>query len=276
MVGTQNYGANQMQFSQPTILGRTGLTVGRLGISSSFGARAADFEEAFERGCNYFTWGTFIKGHSGAGRTAIRNVVAKGRRDDLVVGMLTYAHNAWLSEHFLVKGLKAANLEYTDVLLLGYFSKPPPQKVIDGALKLKEKGLVRFLGITSHNRKLFPDLEKEGLFDVFHIRYNASHRGAETETFPHLTGDGRPGVVSFTATDWQRLLKPKKMPPGESPLTAADCYRFALSHPTVDVCMMGARNAEQMRENLAMLEQGPLTEEEMARVQIIGRHVYGK
>jgi aryl-alcohol dehydrogenase-like predicted oxidoreductase len=265
-----------MGFAEKRILGRTGLKVGRLGISSSFGAPAAAFEEAFERGCNYFNWGTFIKGRSGAMRSALRNLCARGKREELVVGMLTYAHIAWLTEHFFVKGLKAAGLDYADVLLLGWFPRRPPQKVIDGALKLKARGLVRFIGLTSHNRKLFPELAREGLFDIFHIRYNAVHRGAETETFPFFGGPAqeRPGVVSFTATDWGKLLKAKKMPSGEAPLGAGDCYRFALSHPTVDVCMMGARSLEQMRENLAVLEQGPLNETEMARVRRIGKHVY--
>jgi aryl-alcohol dehydrogenase-like predicted oxidoreductase len=265
-----------MSFLNPATLGRTKLKVGRLGISSSFGAPAAAYEAAFERGCNYFTWGTFIRGRSGPMRSAIRNITAAGRRDDLVVGMLTYAHHAWLTENFFVKGLKDAGLEYADVLLLGWFPKRPPQKVIDGALKLKQKGLVRFIGLTSHNRKLFPELAKEGLFDVFHIRYNAAHRGAETETFPHLIDDERPGVVGFTATDWRKLIGKRKLPPGERPLTAAECYRFVLSHPAVDVCMMGAKNIDQMRENLAVLEQGPLTEAEMERVRRIGKLVYGK
>ncbi|NIM10988.1 MAG: hypothetical protein GTO45_03290 [Candidatus Aminicenantes bacterium] len=53
-----------MNFKEKITLGRTGLKTGRLGISSSFGAPAQAFEEAFEKGCNYFTWGTFIKGRS--------------------------------------------------------------------------------------------------------------------------------------------------------------------------------------------------------------------
>ncbi len=263
-----------MTFTPKTILGRSGLEVGRLGISSSFGAPSAAYEEAFESGCNYFAWGTFVRGRSKAMGSAIRSITKAGKRDRLVVAMLTYAHNRWLSEHFFTKGLNAAHLDYADVLVLGYFPKRPSRNVIDGALALKEKGLVRSIGLTSHNRKLFAQLAGEDLFDLFHVRYNAVHRGAETETFPQLDIPNRPGIVSFTATDWRKLLNPRKMPPGTPALSAAECYRFVLSHRAVDVCMMGAKNVEQMRENLKVLEQGPLTEEEMDRVTRIGKHVY--
>lgn len=257
-------------FSQPVTLGRTGLKVGRLGIASSFGASAAAYEEAFERGCNYFSWGNFLRGRSAAMKTAISNIIKSGRRDDLVLGMVSYAHNARLTEFFLKKGLAAAGVAYADVLILGYYPKRPPRKVIDGALNLKEKGFVRFIGLTSHNRHLFPELSRDESFDVFHVRYNAVHRGAETETFPFLTGENRPGVVTFTATSWQQLLKPRKMPPGEHPPGAVDCYRFVLSHPGVDIGMMGARNIDQMRENLATLDAGPMTEQELAQMRKIG------
>jgi len=70
-----------MDFSQKITLGRTGLQVGRLGISSSYGAKANVFEEAYERGCNYLTWGTFIKGDSSEMKKAIRNLIARGQRD---------------------------------------------------------------------------------------------------------------------------------------------------------------------------------------------------
>jgi hypothetical protein len=217
-IGIQK-GRTQMNFNQKCTLGRTGLRVGRLGISSSFGAPAAAFEEAFERGCNYFNWGTFIKGRSGALRTALRNLCARGKRDELVVGMLTYAHIAWLTEHFFVKGLKAAGLDYADVLLLGWFPKRPPQKIIDGAFKLKARGLVRFIGLTSHNRKLFPELAEEGLFDLFHVRYNAVHRGAETETFPFLGGPPRSGPASSVSPPptGASCSNQKRCPPAKRP-----------------------------------------------------------
>ena len=177
----------------------------------------------------------------------------------------------------LRRGLKSAGLDHADVLILGYFSRKPSRRLIDGALKMKEKGLVRFLGLSSHNRKLLGTLAAEGEFDVLHLRYNAAHRGAETEIFPSRrkeTGK-RPGTVVFTATRWGQLLKAKKMPPGEKPPTAADCYRFVLSHPAVDVCMSGAKTVDEMRENLAVLDSGPMTEAELERMRRIGDFVHG-
>ena len=264
-----------MNFHEPAVLGRTGLKVGRLGVASGYGAPAAAVEEAFERGCNYFTWGTVIKGYSEPMRQALKNIVAKGQRDRLVLAAFSYAHDNFLTERLLARGLKSAGLDYADVLILGYFSRRPPLRLIDGALRMKEKGLIRFIGLSSHNRKLLGELARNGEFDVMHLRYNAAHRGAETEIFPFLGEERRPGIVSFTATRWGKLLNPKKMPPGEKPPTAADCYRFVLSHPAVDVCVSGAKTVEQMRENLAGLDAGPMSDAELARMRRIGDHIHG-
>ncbi|HTY61340.1 MAG TPA: hypothetical protein VMG30_03690 [Acidobacteriota bacterium] len=265
-----------MTFDEKVVLGKTGLKVGRLGVASGYWAPAKAIEEAFERGCNYMTWGTFIKGYSPHMRDALRSIRAKGQRDRLVLAIFSYAHQSFLTEHFLAKGLKAAGLDYADALILGYFNRRPSQRIIDGAVRLKEKGLVRFLGISSHKRLLFPKLRGDEVFDIYHLRYNAVNRGAEIEIFPSLPEGRKPGIVNFTATAWGKLLNPEKMPPGENALTAAECYRFVLSHPAVDVCMTGARTEDQMKQNLRILEQGPMTEDELMRVRRIGDHLYGR
>jgi predicted aldo/keto reductase-like oxidoreductase len=175
-----------MTFNEPVVLGRTGLKVGRLGIASGYGAPAAVIEEAFERGANYFTWGTVIKGYRPQMREALKNIVAKGERDKLVLAAFSYAHNNYFTEKMLRRGLKSAGLDRADVLILGYFSGKVPRRLVDGALRMKEKGLVRFIGISSHNRKLLGKLAQSGEFDVLHLRYNAAHPGAEQDIFPFL------------------------------------------------------------------------------------------
>ncbi len=263
-----------MDFNKKVNLGRTGLSVGRLGISSSYGAEASVFEEAFDYGCNYFTWGTFIKGDSREMKKAIRNLVANGKRDDLVISVFSYAHESFLTRFFLKKRLKALGIDYIDVLLLGYFPKVPSKRILEGARKLKEDGMVRFLGISGHNRKMFPNVKNVPDIDVLHVRYNAAHRGAEHEVFPYFESEDRPGVVSFTATRWGKLLNAKNMPTGDPPLTATECYRYVLSNPAVDVCMMGVRNRKQLEENLSLLEMGPLNKEETERIERVGEYVY--
>ena len=262
-------------FNEPAILGRTGLEVGRLGISSSYGAPAKAFEEAFERGCNYFVIGSFIRGRSKEMIKAIQSIVAKGEREKLVVCMMDYTHSYLIGKGHFYRGLKKLGLDHVDVLILGYYPAKPRKQVMDLAFHLKEKGVIRHIALSGHNRKLFPKLRKEGEIDMFHVRYNAVNSGAEKDAFPFIGGEDRPGVVSFTATRWGQLLKESKMPPGEKPLTAKECYRFVLSNPAVDVCMTGARSLEMMRENLETLDSRPLSTGEMERIRKIGDHIYG-
>jgi len=263
-----------MNFLSPTTLGHTGLQVGRLGLASSYGAPAQAFEEAFERGCNYFVWNSFMKGRSKEMQTAIRNIIKAGKRDQLVIALHSYGHNRILNKFFLQKSLRMLGVETIEVMLLGYYSWKPASPTLHSALKLKEQGLVKHIGLTGHNRKLIARLAGEGEIDVFHTRYNAVHTGAEKDIFPHLNKSANPGMVAFTATSWGQLLDPRRMPAGQAPLKASDCYRFALSNPYIDVCLTAPKTREQMRENLETLNLGPLNQEEMQRIREIGQYVY--
>ena len=131
------------------------------------------------------------------------------------------------------------------------------------------------MGASGHNRPLFPEMAKDPRFDVFHVRYSTPHRGGEMDLFPHLP-DNRPGIVSFTATRRMSLVRSRRIPEKEKRPTAGDCYRFALSHLSVDVVITAPSKTTQMRENLAEVSKGPMTEEEKAWMRRIGDYVYGK
>jgi aryl-alcohol dehydrogenase-like predicted oxidoreductase len=253
-------------------LGATGLAVGPLGLAASYGAPAEAFEEAYDRGCNYFYLGS---GRHRAGmKQAIRNLCAKGRRDRMVIAIQSYARFGYLMEWFFRWNLRSMGLAQADILILGWHNRRLSPMLVKRAQAMKARGLCRFLGMSGHNRQLFPQIAADGQFDLFHVRYNAAHRGAESETFPYLTGDSRPGIVTYTATRWGQLLDPGKMPPGESVPAPSDCYRFVLSHPAVDACLCGPRNIDQMRAALLALELGPLGQEDKERMQRIGDYVH--
>ncbi len=266
----------EKDFNSHVKLGRTDLMVSRLGIASGYGAPAAAVEKAYrEYGLNYFYWST---PRSSKMKEGLCNLV-KTDRENINIVLQSYDHSGILTPRAVNKGLKALNIEYADVLLLGWYNYFP-KKVAEVAMKLKEQGKIRYIAMSGHNRKTFAEMAKDphNPVDIYMCRYNAVHNGAEKDIFPALADDRnlRPGMTIYTATCWRKLLDPKKMPDGESPLTAGDCYRYVLSNPHVDLCMSGPNSVEQLDETMKDLARGPLTEEEMARIKKIGDHIYGK
>ena len=253
------------------MLGRTGVEVGRLGVSASYGVPAAAIERAFERGVNYLYWGSMRRGPFGE---ALRNLAP--HRDRFVLVIQSYSRVAGLIRWSLERALRSLRMDRADVLLLGMWNRPVPARILDACREVKARGLVRFLAVSTHKRRLVPEFAAGADFDVVHFRYNAAHPGAEKDIFPHLPADNRPGLVSFTTTSWGQLLKSRKIPASEKKPAAADCYRFALTSPDVDIAMSGPANAAQMEEALSALQRGPMSEDELAWMKRVGRAITGK
>ncbi len=176
-----------MGFERVT-LGRTGLSVSPIGIASSYGTNEAMVEEAVDRGVNYLYWGALRTRRMARG---IRSV-ARRKRDDLVIVAHTTTRSPSTLSKVVQKSLGQLGVDHIDVLLLGWHNKRPDARLIDQVAKLKDDGLIRFSALSGHDRHLFPELEKDKLIDIFHVRYNAAHRGAEGEILDHLPEQRRP------------------------------------------------------------------------------------
>lgn len=254
-------------------LGKTGIAVHRLGLSGSYGADKLIINKALDAGLNYF----FCDGFNPEMISLLRDVLKK-KRENYVIA--TGAHNLlWFHQnlrHTLEKRLRQLHTDYIDVFF--FFSVPGENYFTDQIREelytFRKEGKVRFVGISTHDRKLAGKLAAKGALDVIMIRYNAAHRGAEKDIFPYVN-QYHPGIVSYTATRWQHLLKrPNSWPKERSIPTPGMCYRFVLSNPHIDVCLTAPSNVKQLEENLAALHLGPLCEEEMKFMQKFGDAVY--
>lgn len=262
-----------MAFEKRVTLGRTGLSVGPLAVSGGYGVDAKSLREAFDRGVNYWYHGSFRRP---AMTQAIRELVAAGKRDELVLVLQSYTRWSWFLEKSIEHGLRKLKTDRADVLLLGWFNSMPSERLMAKVERLRARGLFKYVAISSHERTLFPKLAADPRFDILHIRYNAAHPGAEKDVFPAMASGPRPGTVAYTATSWGQLLDPKRVEQGESPLRASECYRFVLSNPDFNLCMTGPADAAQMREALTVLDAGPLSDDEMARARRVGKQVGAK
>jgi aryl-alcohol dehydrogenase-like predicted oxidoreductase len=111
------------------------------------------------------------------------------------------------------------------------------------------------------------------VLDLLMIRYNAAHPGAERDIFPHLA-KRKPAIVAYTATAWRKLLSRPSGWDGPA-ASAGDCYRFCLSNPHVDVVLTGPASLTELEQNLAALQKGPLSEDELAWMRRLGQVVHG-
>ena len=259
-------------FRERRTLGRTGLRVSRIGLAGGYGVPAAAVERAVEEyGINYFYWEPRKPGM----RDALRGL-ARDRRDELVIAIQSYHRFGFGLRRSVEKALKDLRIDQADILFLGWFNRMPSGRLMEAANRLREEGRCRYLGFSSHKRLFHGEMARrqDSPFDAQMVRYNAAHRGAEKEVFADLP-DARPGITVYTATRWGKLMRARKMPPGERPMTASECYRFVLSNPAVDLCHAGPRTAAEMEEGLRALAEGPLSPEEMERARKIGDFVHG-
>jgi aryl-alcohol dehydrogenase-like predicted oxidoreductase len=257
----------------PTILGNTGMQVSRLGLSATYrpGTKAIYF--ALDQGINYF----FGFGIDSQMKKVMQDVL-KSDREKYVIATGVY-NLIWGYPNIrktLQKRLRQWGTDYIDIFMfLGVRKESEfPEKAREELYRLREEGLVKAVGMSTHDRPFAGRMAAEGSLDVLMIRYNAAHRGAEKDIFPYLK-EQNPGIVSFTATRWRYLMRRPNGWPKDAPIpNAALTYRFVLSNPHVHVCMTAPSNQKQLEENLKALQDGPLSEDEMAFMQKFGDAVY--
>ena len=265
-------------------LGEERLTVCRLGLATRGNThlRVEDAEHALERGVNYLNWCGKPDGLS-------TTVAGLGeRRKDVVLAVQFKASGGDEAAREFEWILKQIKSDYLDVATFYYVESEGEWEDIVGPggaweilARLKREGALKMIGLTSHQRKFAarwaqetdPETGQRRL-DMLMIRYNAAHRGAETDVFPVSDVLGMP-VVTFTGLRWKDLLgTTPDDPAGFAPPTASDCYRFCLVHDSVAVVLAAPGNREELEEDLAVLDDwGPLGEEAMESIRSHGDRV---
>jgi predicted aldo/keto reductase-like oxidoreductase len=249
----------------------------RLGLATRGTNRLspAEVHFALDRGVNYLNWCGNPDGLS-------ETIAGLGsRRREVMVCVQFEARTADDAQTELSGILRELRTDYVDVLTFYYVEEMSEwQQIIgpNGALaycrEAQKRGEVCALGVTTHQRPLAAEMARSGLLDMLMIRYNAAHRGAETDVFPTTDALGLP-VVVYTCLRWGALLRPTPDdPPGFVVPLAPAWYRFALQSSSVAVALMSPENRDELAEDLTVLDApGPLSPEEFERLAEHGRRV---
>jgi len=127
---------------------------------------------------------------------------------------------------------------------------------LEAMKKARDEGLIRFFGISGHYIPTLVKAIESGEFDVVQLPYNLGHPEAE-KLFPVARAHGV-AVVVKKVLGGGFLVDPKifgETPkPGAEAMTAVQAIRFALSNPGGGCALIGAREVDQLRENLRVFE----------------------
>jgi aryl-alcohol dehydrogenase-like predicted oxidoreductase len=259
------------------ITSRAGALASSLGLAAHPQQDPQCVPRADDRGINFFF---FYGPNPGPFGEALIPLVRR-ERDQLIIasGSGSRTHKSLLAaRRKILSGLRSETL---DIFFAEYINPSDktgavfgPEGALDELSRWKAEGLIRYVGATAHDRKLAQQLAADPRVDVLMHRYNMAHRKAEREVFPTALETKTP-VVAFTATRWRTLLEPRADWPGPPP-TAADCYRYCLTQPAVQLVLTSPQTVAELDENLSVLTSPPLNEQEQANWSRFGDHVYGR
>jgi aryl-alcohol dehydrogenase-like predicted oxidoreductase len=260
-----------------------GHPVCRLGLAShgDTAITPEDIHHALGRGVNFLNWPGLAEGPPGDDAFSAAVASLGSDRPSIVVCAQFWARSAADAADELRSALAVLGTDYLDVLTIYYVERPEEWDEITsvaGSLRYlrdaQRDGVIRRVGVTSHQRPLAARMAQSGLLDLVMVRYNAAHRGAEREVFPVTQALGLP-VIAYTALRWGALLGPTPDdPPGFAVPRAPDWYRFVLQHPAVAVALAAPHSRAELDEDLHVLEAtGPLGEAEYAALAAHGERV---
>jgi aryl-alcohol dehydrogenase-like predicted oxidoreductase len=296
-------GASPLALPLRRRFGRTDLEVSALGIGGGNGIVSDDVSWAVDQGINVLFYSADLH-HVLYGRMshAIRTLCRRGSaaRDGIVLVCATYIMRPAIVPATVFDLFAELGVDYIDVLLWGMVDAPDAaamQTTLDGATALRgpgtlmqdlverlfgasdalrRMGAVRYVGMSFHDPVLAARCAASGELDVVMVRTNIAHRRARDVVLRPLGATApaaRPGTIVFNAARGIRglLWTPQPgVPPDVMPPTPGDCYRYVLSQPAVDVCVMGPRTREDIAAAVAALERGTCTEAELASLEAYG------
>lgn len=272
-------------------LGNTGLKVSEIGLGcegfseDEYRNTKRLFDEAERQGINYFD----LYASDPKVRASVGDAL-EGRREKFIIqshlcsiwknGQYKRSRNIDEVRAGMKEMLSLLKTDYIDVGMIHYVDSLADWKgIADGpvlayAKELKEKGVIRHIGLSSHNPQVALEAVKSGNIEVLMFSVNPCYDlqpasedveelWAEKNYEEHLVNMDPErqelyevcqslgvGITVMKAFGGGDLLDEKLSPAGKA-LTVNQCLHYALTRPAVATVLAGAHSVEQLRTSLA-------------------------
>ena len=272
-------------------LGSTGLLVSEIGLGCEGFAEDECrntkrlLDEAESQGINYFDlYASDPKVRASVGEAL------RGRREKFMIQ--SHVCSVWKDGQYkrtrnidevkagMEEMLSLLQTDYIDVGMIHYVDSVKDWHTVAGGpvlayvKELKEKGVIRHIGLSSHNPEVALEAVKSGDIEVLMFSVNPCYDlqpasedveelWAEKNYKEHLINMNPErqelyetcqrldiGITVMKAFGGGDLLDEKLSPAGKA-LTVNQCIHYALTRPGVSTVLAGARSVEQLRQSIA-------------------------
>lgn len=128
-----------------------------------------------------------------------------------------------------------------------------PEGALEGLVEAKKQGLIRHIGFTSHSAEFLDKALQAGTYASMMFPYNVVEKQGK-----HLFADAHTRKVGTLA------MKPLA---GGFIQDSVLGLRYLVGDKNLDCLLVGMGTAEEVEANVKALEQGPLNEEELSRLE---------
>ena len=257
-------------------LGRSGLMVTEIGLGAMDTPQSAEgadtLHTALDLGVNFIDTAREYEGSEYLIGQVIRDRGAK----DFFVGTKTFQQTRDGCQHDVDRSLRMLGVDAIDLYQLHDVSSQEAWRRVMGeggaleGLKIARiRGLVKYIGLSSHSLEVLEQAIDCGEFDTVMIEYSAffpqtlhlitlaQERDVGVIVMRPLGGSGRMSTIrSRMASGYLGALTPDNL------------LRYVLSHPGVSVAIPGARYPSRVRDNVAAAGRGrPLSESEQRQCE---------
>lgn len=260
------------------ILGKTGikvsklcfgaLTIGPLQANLPIGEGARVIIEAIDRGVNFIDTAQLYRTYP-----YIKKALSCKRKEDIVIATKSYAYSSKTAEGSFKEALQELDRDYIDIFLLheqeSEYTLKGHYEALEYFIKMKEKGLIRAVGISTHTVEAVKVAAKMEEIDVIHPLINKNGLGIMDGTVNEMID-----AIKEAKLNNKGIYGMKPLGGGNLLNSIDECFDFVLNLPFLDSIAVGMQRLEEVEANVLRFEGEQIPEKLLSQLSTKNRKLH--
>jgi len=239
-------------------LGNTGLLVSRLCFGSltmsplqrNLTAKegGALLERAYDKGVNFVDTADLYDNYEHV-KTGLKNI----GKNNIIISSKSYAYDRKTAEETLTRALKSIDRDYIDIFMLHEQESVHTIRghwdAVEFFVKMREKGHIRALGLSTHHVAGVTGANKHEVFEVLHPICNFKGIGIQDGTIEDMIE-----ALEFSKTAGKGIYGMKPLGGGNLISNLEEAFAFALEQDVMDSFAVGMQSIEEIEDNVNRFE----------------------